>query len=98
MSEALAGYRLKYEDYKPKSRKSGGKDIIKMSKNSKQTEAPAKVYNKTRGEHLKDLVIVALVVSIIAFIGGMQFAEKQNAKVSEAVKAVTPTASAEASK
>jgi cell division protein FtsN len=66
-----------------------------MSK-ANQTEAPAKVYNKTRGEHVKDVMIAVLVASIIAFIGGMQFANKQNATVSEAVKAVTLTQDAEA--
>lgn len=47
----------------------------------------AKKYAKTRGEHLKDLIIVALVAGLIAFVGGMQFANKQNAEVKNAVNA-----------
>lgn len=92
---SLDSYQLHYEDINPTTRK-GGKDIIKMSKAKQTVEAPAKTYNKTRGEHLKDMLIVALVIGIIAFVGGMQFAEKQNAKVSDAVKAVTATQTAEA--
>lgn len=72
----------------------GGKDITKMSKPKNDT--PVKVYQKTRGEHVKDVMIAILVAGIIAFIAGMHFANKQNAKVSEAVNAVTLTQSAEA--
>ena len=97
MSNTLADYPLHYEDIKPNTRK-GGKDSVKMAKSQKSVEAPAKTCNKTRGEHFKDLVITALVIGIIAFVGGMQFAEKQNAKVSDAVKAVTATQTVEAAK
>lgn len=91
---SLADYKLYYEDINPTTRK-GGKDS-KMSKNTKQVEAPAKTYNKTRGEHIKDIVIAILITGIIGFVVGMQFTEKQNAKVSEAVNAVTATQTAEA--
>lgn len=68
-----------------------------MPNNNKPTEAkPAKRYQKTRGEHFKDLVIVALVVAIIAFIGGMQFAKSNQAQIDKAVSAVQPTATAQA--
>lgn len=71
-----------------------GKDS-KMSKNTKQAEAtPAKTYNKTRGEHYKDIVIAVLVAGIVAFIGGAIFANNHNAQISRAVQAVTPTAEA----
>jgi uncharacterized protein HemX len=50
-----------------------------------QVEAPAKSYNKTRGEHFKDLIIVALIVGIAAFVGGMQFENSKNAEVKAAV-------------
>ena len=91
----LDSYPLYYEDINPTTRK-GGKDS-KMSKNTKQVESPtAKTYNKTRGEHVKGIVIAILVTAIIGFVGGMQFTEKQNAKVSEAVNAVTATQTAEA--
>lgn len=99
MSSVLDSYPLHYEDINPITRK-GGKDS-KMSKAKQTVEAPvAKSYNKTRGEHFKDLVIVALVVSIIAFIGGMQFAKGNQAQIDKAVNAVTQTeqVSAEAKK
>lgn len=77
----------------------GGKDIKKMSKTT-QTEQPkaVKKYAKTRGEHYKDIVITILVTAIIAFICGAVFQSKQQNAINTAVKAVTPSASAEASK
>lgn len=73
-----------------------GKDIKPMSqpKSTNKAEAPAKSYNKTRGEHFKDLIIVALVVAIAAFIGGMQFSNKQQAEVRNAVSAAQVAAPA----
>jgi len=78
-----------------KSRK--GRRGIKMSKTTKETSAPkAKKYNKTRGEHIKDVVIAVLIASIVAFILGMQFADGRNAEMVQAVtEAQTATASAE---
>lgn len=59
-----------------------------MPNNNKTTEPKAvKRYSKTRGEHFKDLVIVALVVAIGAFIGGMAFANNQQTEVKNAVSA-----------
>ena len=77
----------------------GGKGQ-KMPKNNKQVEAvEAKTYNKTRGEHFKDIVIAVLITAIVAFIGGAVFQSKQQNAINTAVKAVTPTANAaEASK
>lgn len=84
---------------KPLITRKGGKDS-KMSKNSTQTEQPkaVKKYAKTRGEHYKDIVITILVTAIIAFICGAVFQSKQQNAINTAVKAVTPSASAEASK
>lgn len=78
--------------------KRGGKDS-KMSKTT-QTEQPkaVKKYAKTRGEHYKDIVITILVTAIIAFICGAVFQSKQQNAINTAVKAVTPSAHAEASK
>lgn len=90
---SLSSYKLDFEEL-PLTTRMGGKDS-KMSKQPK-VEAPAKSYNKTRGEHVKDVLIAVLVAGIVAFIGGMQFANKQNATVDEAVKAVTLTEQAEA--
>lgn len=57
----------------------------------------AKKYAKTRGEHYKDMVIVALVAGLIAFVGGMHFSNQQHNQVASAVKnAVAPSASAQA--
>ena len=74
-----------------------------MSKNKNEvpTAKVRRVYEKSRGEHYKDIVIAILVTAVIAFIGGMAFANRQNAEVEQAVKAVqvtAPVASAETSK
>ena len=74
-----------------------------MSKNKNEvpTAKVRKVYEKSRGEHYKDIVIAILVTAVIAFIGGMAFANRQNAEVEQAVKAAqvtTPVANAQASK
>lgn len=91
MSLALADYKLEFEDIPPITRK-GGKDS-KMSKNSKPAETvEAKAYNKTRGEHIKDVIIAVLVAGIIAFIGGVSFAKNNQAEIDRAVSAVQPTA------
>lgn len=63
----------------------------KMSKSNQPTvtEAPktSKKYAKTRGEHFKDVIIAMLITAVIAFVGGMHFANKHNAEVQSAVKA-----------
>lgn len=101
MSEsALDSFKLEYEQMPFRlTRYSGGKDS-KMSKQKTTNEVAPKVYAKTRGEHFKDIVIAILVASIIAFIGGMQFAKGNQAEIDRAVSAVQPTAqvSAEAKK
>lgn len=82
-----------------KTAQSGGKDS-KMSKTIKETPVAKtrKVYNKTRGEHFKDIVIAVLITGIVAFIGGAVFQSKQHNAINTAIKAVTPSAHAEASK
>lgn len=63
-----------------------------MSNKSKAVESsPAKTYNKTRGEHIKDMVIVALVVGIIAFGLGFKFNADRNSEMQNAVKAAQTT-------
>ena len=93
MSE-LSDYPLAYEDMpfiKPLKIRVG-KDS-KMSKSNKSVEAtPAKSYNKTRGEHFKDMVIVALVVGIVAFGLGFKFNADRNSEMQNAVKAATTQA------
>lgn len=76
-----------------------GRTFTKMSNsNNKAAEpkAPKAKYAKTRGEHYKDIVIAILIAGIIAFIGGMHFANTQHDAIDTAVKAVQPTASAQA--
>lgn len=76
-----------------------GRTFTKMSNSKPQTTEAPKVkakYAKTRGEHFKDLVITALIIGIIAFIGGMTFQGKQQGAIDTAVKAVTPSVSAQA--
>lgn len=76
----------------------GGKGR-KMPKQTNTVDAPvAKTYNKTRAEHLKDIIITVLITGIIAFIGGAMFQSKQQDAINTAVQAVAPTANAEASK
>lgn len=65
----------------------------KLSRNSITKEArQAKRYQKTRGEHGKDIIIAVLVTAVMAFMAGMYFANKQNAEVQNAVKAAEATA------
>lgn len=82
--------------------KSGGKgqQMPKTTNTTPEvkTAKTRKVYSKTRGEHYKDIVIAVLITAIIAFIGGAVFQSKQQNAINTAVKAVTPSASAEASK
>lgn len=60
----------------------------KMSKAPTTNEAPkaSRKYSKTRGEHFKDMVIVALVAAIIAFVGGMHFQNNHDTQVVNASK------------
>lgn len=94
---ALDSFKLEYEQMPFRITRKGGKDIKPMSKNTKAVEATeAKTYNKTKGEHFKDIVIAILVTSIIAFVGGMTFQGKQQGAIDTAVKAVTPSVQAQA--
>lgn len=74
---------------------------VKMTKttNTPEVTKPAKKYNKTRGEHYKDILIAMLITGIIAFVCGMHFSNQQNSRISAAVKAVAaPSASAQSVK
>lgn len=56
--------------------------------NNNKTEASkvSKRYAKTRGEHYKDMVIVALIVGIVAFGLGVKVQANRNAELQSAVK------------
>lgn len=88
----LKGFKSGFEDYPEQSKnpfKQGGK-AEKMA--TKETATTSKKYNKTQGEHAKDIVIAVLITGVIAFVGGLVFANKQQARVDHAVSAVTQTA------
>ena len=85
MSSALEAYPLEFEDVPFTKPYRVGKDS-KMSKSNQPTSEP-KVYAKTRGEHIKDMVIVALVVGIVAFGLGFKFNADRNSEMQSAVKA-----------
>lgn len=67
---------------------------VKMTKTISTPEAPkaSKKYQKSRGEHAKDILIAVLITGVVAFVGGTMFANKQNARVEQAVKAAQVTA------
>lgn len=83
--------------------KSGGKGKS-MPNKTNISEAPkaSRKYQKSRGEHAKDILIAVLITAVVAFVAGMHFANKQNAAiksaVAEAQHAVVPTAEAKTSK
>jgi hypothetical protein len=95
----LEDLTLDFEDLPRKPVKSGGKGA-KMSKHSQSNEAskPAKRYQKTRGEHYKDIVIAILVASVIAFIGGVKVANNNHSQVNRAVQAATVSVEAPSKK
>lgn len=84
------GRYFKYEQAKPKKYNIVQTDgnVGNMKKEvTTPAPAPTKSYSKTRGEHFKDLVICALVIGIVAFVGGTVYADKQNDEVRNAVSA-----------
>jgi hypothetical protein len=92
LGSTLADHELKFEDlpqkqYNKKTAKAVGR--TEMSKVTSEPKA-AKRYSKTRGEHLKDIVITILVTAIVAFVAGTMFANKQQARIDRAVQAVAP--------
>ncbi len=62
----------------------------KMPKQPQITVTPkvTKKYQPTKSEVAKTVVIAMLITGIIAFVGGMTFANNQNAKVNQAVETV----------
>lgn len=99
--DSLDAYALEFEDMPLKLSPIAGRISKKMSQKSTTPEAvkaPKAKYSKTRGEHFKDLVITALVVSIIAFVGGMTFQSKQQDAINTAVKGAQTVAPTEVKK
>lgn len=73
------------------TRNTGGK-VNKMTKQTKVTEKATRSYNKTRGEHLKDIIIAILIVGVVAFIAGVHYSDTKNAQMQSAVQSAQQTA------
>lgn len=69
-----------------KTRK-GGKGIAKMPK--PEVVKSTKRYQKTRGEHAKDIVIAVLITAVVAFIAGASYQSNQQEAIDSAVKSAT---------
>jgi len=82
------GYMSKLENTKiplderknySKTKTTKKKEAIKMPN---EPLAPrAKKYQKTRGEHFKDVVIAILITAIVAFVAGASYTNKQQAEL-----------------
>jgi hypothetical protein len=99
---SLSDYPLEFIDDRPfQIPKRVGRISNKMSKSTNTPEAPkvpkAK-YSKTRGEHIKDVVIAMLVTGIIAFVGGVWFNEGKQQEIETAVKGAQTVATPEVKK
>ena len=71
-----------------------GRTLHQMSNNqpTPEVKAPKAKYSKTRGEHIKDVIIAVLIAGIIAFIGGVTFQSKQQDAINTAVKSAQTVA------
>lgn len=100
--DSLDAYALEFEDMPLKLSPIAGRISKKMSQPKSTTteavKAPKAKYSKTRGEHFKDLVITALIVGIIAFVGGVTFQAKQQDAINTAVKGAQTVAPTEVKK
>lgn len=68
-----------------------------MANNNTKTQTPAKAPKKARNlETLKTVTIAVLITGIAAFAAGAWTMNHYNDKMTNAVKAVQPTASAQA--
>lgn len=98
----LDAYALEYEDQPFRKPVRVGRTFTKMSKSNQPTpeaqKAPKAKYNKTRGEHIKDVVIAMLVTGIIAFIGGVSHQSNQQRAIDTAVKGAQTVVQPEAKK
>lgn len=82
---------LNYEELPEQKRtiiKRGGHKMPKTTNNTEVKQAKTrKVYEKTRGEHCKDVIIAVLITGVIAFVLGARYANNQNAQLTSAVQA-----------
>ena len=84
---SLDTFTLNYEELPTKKYKLTNRGK-KMSKVTNTTET-AKTYNKTRGEHFKDIIIAILITGVIAFVLGVRYANNQAATTATAIQAAT---------
>lgn len=92
---------LEFEELPFKLSSAAGRISTKMSQPKTTEPAVTKTkakYSKTRGEHAKDLIITALVIGIIAFVGGVTFQSKQQDAINTAVKGAQTVAPTEVKK
>lgn len=76
-----------------------GRTFTKMSNKpttQPEVKAPKAKYSKTRGEHIKDVIIAMLVTGIIAFSAGIWFNEGKHKEIETAVKGAQTAAPVEA--
>lgn len=99
---SLDKYQMDFEETPIKKviASKGRKDIKKMSSKENQTSEvkSSKKYSKTRGEHVKDVIIAVLVTSIIAFGLGVKFQCDRNAEVQRMIQASKPVETTEVKK
>lgn len=93
MGGVLEGYQVGYIDPHTTTISKSAIERYRRKKMGKEKEVPVaktrKVYAKTRGEHFKDMVIVALVVGILAFVAGVRYQSNQQTAVNNAVSQAT---------
>ena len=82
---------LNYEELPEQKRtiiKRGGHKMPKTTNNQEVKQAKIRrVYEKTRGEHIKDVIIAVLITGVVAFVLGARYANNQNAQLTSAVQA-----------
>ena len=85
---ALDKLALNYEELPEQKRKIIKIGGHKMPKNTEVKQAKTRrVYEKTRGEHIKDVIIAVLITGVIVFVLGVRYANNQNGQLTNAVQA-----------
>lgn len=84
---SLDTFNLNYEELPTKKR---GLKMGKITNNSEVKQAKIRrVYEKSRGEHFKDIVIAVLITGVITFVLGVRYANNQAATTATAIQAGT---------
>lgn len=88
---ALDKLALNFEELPEQKRKIikiGGLKMPKTTNNQEVKQAKIRrVYEKTRGEHIKDVIIAVLITGVIVFVLGVRYANNQNVQLTSAVQA-----------